>query len=322
MSDIGDRKDDHLRIIADDSADSSSSGFDEIQINYRSLPEISLDDVDCSCEFLGYKLSMPFYISPMTGGTDSGGVMNKRFAAAAQEARVGMGLGSLRILLENRDLVETFNVKSLMPDVPLIGNLGLVQLNNGVTVDDIKWLVESLELSAMSFHLNPLQEALQHGGDTNFEGLKAKLRDLDIGVPIIVKDVGFGIEPELAKELLGYVDYVDVGGKGGSNWAYIEGQRGDDDLAQPFYNVGYRTSDILKSVEGNVIAGGGIRSGVDVFKSLCLGAEAACAARPFALDEDAGKTLEVMKEQLRIAMFISGVKSVDECTRDLIRFDA
>ena len=261
----------------------------------------------------------------MTGGVSEAKAMNEILAVAANEVGVGVGLGSMRAMLENEDLIDTFDIKELAQNVPVIGNIGLVQMNYGVEVDDLKRLVHRLGLDALSVHLNPLQEALQPEGDTDFSGLRKKLQVLvsELGVPVIVKDVGVGVSGDVISELVDIgVQYVDVSGAGGTSWAYIEGERSDFDLAAPFVHEGFKTPDLLEQQvlefpECNLIAGGGIRSGVDMFKSIALGAVVANAGRPFALEAAKNlaatvSLLEKWKKQFEICMFVTGVSKYDD----------
>jgi isopentenyl-diphosphate delta-isomerase len=320
------RKNDHLRIVSDDACDLSTvySQFDKLKLNYKSLPEVDLGKVDTSCEFLGRTLSFPLYVSPMTGGSIDAKSVNEILAVAANQMGVGMGLGSMRAMLEDESLVDTFDVKSLVPDVPLIGNIGLVQMNYGVSVYDLNRLIDRLKLDALSVHLNPLQEALQLEGDTNFEGLASMLMKLvdGVNVPIIVKDVGTGISSDVMTMLVDIgVQFVDVSGKGGTSWAYIEGERSNSELAAPFVKEGFNTTDLLEHhvveyPEVSLIAGGGIRSGVDLFKSIALGAVVGNVGRPFALAaqnslEDVIRVLELFRKQYAISMFVTGVDNYE-----------
>ena len=135
------------------------------------LPEIDLQDVDTSCCIFGRKLQAPLLISCMTGGTEQARAINNALARAAQEQGLAMGLGSARALLEQPELLDTFDVRPAAPDVLLFANLGAVQLNKGYGVDDCRRLIEMLRADALVLHLNAVQEAVQPEGDTCFRGL-------------------------------------------------------------------------------------------------------------------------------------------------------
>jgi isopentenyl-diphosphate delta-isomerase len=323
---INKRKKEHLEIVSQDASDLSIGGnaFSSLKLNYMSLPEVDLSKVSSETEFLGKTLSFPFYISPMTGGADEAKSVNEILAVAANQTGVGMGLGSMRAYLEDESLFDTFNVRDLAAQVPLIGNIGLVQMNYGVSIDDIKRLIDLFGLDAMSVHLNPLQEALQPEGDVSFVGLLDKLQSLikALDVPVIVKDVGMGISSDVMSDLVEVgAEYVDVSGHGGTSWSYIEGQRGSMSLADPFVEEGFNTVDllfdnVLEFPEVSFISGGGLRSGVDVFKSVALGAVVGNSARPFALAamkslEDVVNLIEEWKKQFQISMFVTGVSEID-----------
>lgn len=329
MTDISKRKLDHVRIAKSPASDMKSSSFSRIKLNYRSLPEVDLGDVDSSCDFLGRRLSFPFMVSGMTGGADDLGLVNRIIAEGCREAGVAFSLGSVRAMIEDRDLVSSYDVRDVLGDMPLIINLGLVQLNYGVNVSDIEWCIETLKADMVCFHLNPLQEALQIDGDTNFSDLKSRLAEVvaQLKVPVMVKDVGFGISPKVYSELLECgVECIDVSGSGGTSWAYIEGERGDSNLATDFLGVGLDTVSLLSECEGGFkIAGGGIRSGVDIFKSVCLGASLGTSARPILLAAEDGvlgvvDLLTRWRRQFQICQFVTGVSSYAEVlgNRDLI----
>src|SRR5579884_2915809 len=194
------RKADHIRINVEEdvSAKGVTTGFERWRFIPNALPDLDLGDVDTSTRFLQRRLGAPLLISCMTGGTERAHVINVRLASVAQERRLAMGLGSCRVLLENPEVLPTFDMREFAPDVPLLANLGAVQLNRGVTADDCRRLVEMLRADALVLHLNPLQEALQPEGDTCFAGLLQRIADVcrRLEVPVVVKEVGWGLAPD------------------------------------------------------------------------------------------------------------------------------
>ena len=205
MSQLEKRKTEHVEIVAKDaSMDRRKFYFDEIRLAHRALPEINQREVDSSVEFLGKQLRCPFVISSMTGGPGSELVtINKNLAAAAEAEGVAMGVGSQRILFDDPSAAASFKLRSVAPTVPLLANLGAVQLNGGMTMAQIQSAVDVLKADGLILHLNPLQEVVQPEGDTGFSGLCSKIGEVvaELDVPVIVKEVGAGISVSDAKRL-------------------------------------------------------------------------------------------------------------------------
>jgi isopentenyl-diphosphate delta-isomerase len=244
------RKSRHLDIcLADDVASRLDAGFDAVRLRHEALPEFALADVDCSTAFLGFRLRAPLLISSMTGGTQRARQINRRLAAAAQAGGIALGLGSGRAALENAQLADTYAVRDLAPTIPLFANLGAVQLNYGVGVDDARRLIDLHGADALYLHFNPLQEALQMQGDTNFRDLLPKIARLcsALDVPVLAKGVGSGIAVRTAVRLLeAGIVAIDVAGAGGTSWALVEGRRtgdaGRERIAEAFGDWGYATA--------------------------------------------------------------------------------
>ena len=323
------RKDEHLRInIHEDvAAKGVETGFDGWRFVHRGLPEIDLDDVDLRTTFLDRPVGAPLLVSCMTGGTEQARVINRRLARVAHEQRLAMGLGSCRVLLEQPDVLPTFDVRDIAPDVPLLANLGAVQLNLGVDVDACRHLLGVLRADALVLHLNPLQEALQPSGNTVFRGLLARIATVceQLGAPVIVKEVGWGISEELVVSLFeAGVAAVDVAGAGGTSWSEVERHRISDPVrarvAAAFAGWGIPTTEALiqarRVAPGRMlIASGGVRDGIDVAKALALGADSVGIAggllRAAADGDDAlDDAVAVILEELRLAMFCVGATGV------------
>ena len=315
------RKEDHLRVNLEEDVDSGlRTGFEGLRFEHNAVPELDLADVDPSLTFLGGGLNAPLLISSMTGGTERAGEINRRLAAAAQETRVAMGLGSQRVALENPDLASTFEVRELAPDVLLFANLGAVQLNYGYGLPEAQRAVDMLEADALVLHFNPLQEALQPEGDTNFAGLLPKIEAVCAGlpVPVIAKEVGWGISARVARSLVNAgVAVIDVAGAGGTSWSQVEMYRAEDqqqaELAATFINWGIPTVECLQQIrlalpEVPVIASGGLRDGLDLAKSVALGASLGGMAGPFLKaaaisSEEVVRVINHTVKVLRVAMF-------------------
>ena len=332
-------KADHLRICLEEdvAARGVTSGFERYRFVHRALPEIDLHEVDLSATFLGHALKAPLLVSPMTGGTPDAAVVNRRLAQAAQLAGSAMAVGSQRAAIEAPELAATYRVRDVAPDVLLFANLGAVQLNKGYGIEECARAVEMIEADSLILHLNPLQEALQPGGDVQFRGLLDRIREviLEAPFPVVVKEVGWGLSAEVAGLLAeAGVAAIDVAGAGGTSWSEVEARRAGcvraDRAAEAFADWGIPTAECLRQArsvlpEHPLIASGGVRSGVDAAKALALGADLAGIATPLlrAAAESQERTEEALRgliEELRIAMFCCGVRTLVELrgTRELV----
>ncbi len=328
------RKNQHVKIVLEKAVEPLESSFDDYEIDYKCFPEINFDDIDTSIDVFGYKLTIPFFISSMTGGHKFSKTINKNIAIASQKFGVGFGLGSMRIIKEYPEVAETFMVKQFAPDVPVFGNFGVVQLNYGFTLKDIKTIIDKLSLDGIFLHINPLQEAIQPEGDRDYRGILKKMENLlkKIDVPVIVKEVGHGISLEMIEKLTSIgVKWVDVSGKGGTSCALVEGYRREDgdilskqNIGMIFADFGHRTADILFENKSNdkisLIAGGGVRNGLHIAKSIAMGAKLATSASPFlsrAIESSDGvyELLSLYKEALKVAMFVTGSKNLQDLSK-------
>ncbi len=319
------RKSDHIQIALSEDVEYRhvTTGFERYGFTYQALPEISRGEVDTSVPLFGRRLSIPLVISSMTGGTPEGARFNRIFAEAAQRFGLAMGVGSQRVALENPELADTFRVRDVAPDILLFANLGAVQLNNGCDIESCLRVVEMIDADALILHLNPLQESAQPGGDTNFRGLAAKIREVcEISeVPVIVKEVGHGISSRTANLLseIG-VNAIDVAGAGGTSWAKVESYRGTS-LGATLGEWGIPTAESLLAARNAaasvIIASGGIRTGLDIAKSVAMGAQASGMALPLlraaAVSPDALHELILrLHDELATVMFCSGARTIEE----------
>lgn len=310
------RKSAHLRWALDPISQTGSAGLEKVTLPYTALPERSLDKIDLSTKFLGKKISYPFFISCMTGGPQKTKLINTRLARTAQKFNIPMGLGSMHIALRFPELLPTFQIRNIAPTIPLMANLGAVSLNAGLTWRDCQKAVELTEADALVLHLNPLQEALQTGGSTDFKGLLPKISQVveKLSVPVIVKEVGHGIDQKTAQSLYNAgVKIIDTAGVGGTSWAWIEAKTaGDDRKAEVFKHFGLTTYESILActqIKGlTVLASGGIRTGLDIAKALYIGCPLAGLASPFLVaalqsEEALDELCSELISELKIARF-------------------
>jgi isopentenyl-diphosphate delta-isomerase len=323
---LASRKNDHLDIVLDPTRALSTitTGFDQLQFEHCALPELHLDHIDLSTTLLGKLLKAPVLISSMTGGPERAQTINRHLAEAAQALGLALAVGSQRIALENgSDKGLTGQLRQLAPTIPILANIGGAQLVAGFGVTEARRAVDMIQADALIIHLNPLQEAVQSGGDRNWHGVLAAIEYLvtHLGVPVVVKEVGAGLCASVAKQLVGAgVAVIDVAGAGGTSWAAVEAERSHNDLdrqvAKAFINWGIPTAQAIASVRQEcpgtpLIASGGIRNGVDAAKAIRLGADivgqAAAVLHSATLSLEAVMNhFEVMIRQLRIACFCTG----------------
>jgi isopentenyl-diphosphate delta-isomerase len=326
---IEDRKAEHIRINLEQNVQFPrlTTGLERYRFMHQALPELDLRDVDSTISLFGKTLSAPIVISSMTGGTDTALRLNQRLAEAAQTHKIAMGLGSQRAGIRNPDVAYTYRVRDIAPDILLLGNLGAVQFNYGYGVEECQRAVDMIEADALILHFNVLQEAVQPEGDTNFAGLLARVEDVcrKLPVPVIAKEVGWGFSEQNARDLANAgVAAIDVAGSGGTSWSEVEYHRAPTAfharVAAAFADWGIPTADGIRyAVSGApdlpVIASGGLRDGIDIAKSIALGALAGGLAGPFlkAADQSVEAVDQLIREltaQLRIAMLCSGARTV------------
>lgn len=328
---IDQRKEEHLRVCLEEEVQFSfpDSGFDRFRLPHCAAPEISLSSVDTGIEWLGKRLSAPLLVSSMTGGTDSAACINRHLATAAQKAGVALALGSLRAGLECNAKLASYQVRDVAPDILLFANLGAVQLNYGYGLEECRRAVESVGADGLILHLNPLQEALQEGGNTDFSGLLTKISALcgQLPFPVIVKEVGWGISDRVSRQLAECgVSAIDVAGAGGTSWSRVEMRRACHEelrgMAKAFENWGIPTVQSIQEARRGaphsfLIASGGVRTGVHIAKALALGADMAGLAypllQPATISSQATiERLSQLIQELRVAMFCCGCRTLDE----------
>ncbi len=322
------RKMDHIKICLTEEVETGYTGLEDVMLIHEAIPELDFSEIDCSKNFLNKRLSFPFLIASMTGGHEETKRINENLATAVEETGIGMGVGSQRAAIEDEALAETFSVvRERAPSAFIYANIGAPQLIEDPEIADR--VIEMLEADAIAVHLNYLQEAVQDEGDKNARGCLEAIVEIcrSVKVPVIVKETGAGISREVAMKLKkAGVSAIDVGGKGGTSFSIVEAYRSEDevlrDVGFDFAEWGIPTAfsvvdcaDILPT-----IATGGIRSGLDVAKSIALGAEIASSALPFL--SPAQISVAAVKRQIlrflrgfKTALFLTGCRTPEELKR-------
>ena len=325
----GRRKDEHLRICLEEQVEPAdvTNGFDRYRFDHDALPEVDLGAVRTDVRLFGKRLAAPLVIGAMTGGTEEAGRINRVLAEAAQRTGIGLALGSQRRMLEDPAAAATYQVRDVAPDVLLFGNIGAVQLNYGVGAAEVAELARRVGADVMCLHLNPLQEAIQPEGDTNFAGLMARIRAVvpEVPVPVVLKEVGCGISATTARKIARLpVAGVEIAGAGGTSWARIEALRARGvarrHTGMQLATWGIPTAESLvacRRILGAtpIVCSGGMRTGLEVAKALALGADAVAMAIPFLRAATRGvdavvEAIEQVVEELRAVMFVTGCACV------------
>jgi isopentenyl-diphosphate delta-isomerase len=329
---IGQRKAHHLEVCIDPDSgiETGESAFNQLHFLHRSLPEAHVDQIDSSTNFLGYNLSLPLFISCMTGGTANAREANRLLAESAEKCAIPVGLGSIRILFREEEVFDQFYIRKYAPSVPIFANIGGQQLSE-IDNNQIVEMLKRLEVDAIAVHLNPGQELFQEFGDTDFTNIYDSIKKFveQSPIPVIVKETGFGIAPDEALKLAeSGVSLIDTAGSGGTNWIQVEANRQSGILsesAKAFDSWGYSTALLLvlyKEIQNdsqgfNYLASGGLRTGVDLAKSIALGAELGGMALPFIRSVSSGgveETLELfetIKHSFKSVMLLTASKNIE-----------
>ncbi|MEM3403904.1 MAG: type 2 isopentenyl-diphosphate Delta-isomerase [Nitrososphaeria archaeon] len=327
------RKVDHISICLKENVESpTSAGFEHLHLVHNSLPEIDFEEVNPSTSIFGHKLSFPFLFDSITGGPKETKAINQAISEVAQEKSLGLFLGSVRSALEDPSTKDTYIVaRDVAPDIFLAVNIGAPQLSRNFDLDKLKNFISDVKADALVVHLNPLQEVIQVDGEPYFRGVYEKIRYIvkNVNLPVIVKEVGAGISKETAAKLeLAGVSAINVAGLGGTNWAIVESIRsrklGDHSkgaLGKLFSIWGIPSVVSLIECAQNVkiplISSGGVRSGLDIAKSLVLGAKYGAMALPVLKSVkksklDLSSFVDQLLFEFKTAMFLTGCRSVTE----------
>ncbi|MGJ9384843.1 type 2 isopentenyl-diphosphate Delta-isomerase [Salipaludibacillus sp. CF4.18] len=321
------RKLDHIE-HALSTGQSRGTGLDDIRFIHQSFPNISVDEVSLSTEIGELSTSSPIFINAMTGGGGSATEkINRELAQLANMFHIPMAVGSQMAAIKDKTEQQSYKVvRQQNPTGIIFANLG-----SEASVDQAKFCVDLLEADALQIHMNVIQELVMPEGDRNFTGALRRIEQISnqIEVPVIVKEVGFGMSRETAQQLkeIG-VSIIDVGGLGGTNFSLIENARRDDPMTS-FDNWGIPTAVSIaevKSIEkpGAILASGGIQNAHDIAKVIALGAESAGMAGnvlKWIRDDGIDRTIvhvESMLKELRFIMTALGVRSIQELQKSSI----
>ena len=324
---ISERKKNHIDVcLKRDVRSGVASGFEKYRLIHNALPEADFKTFSIIGEFLGRKINAPVLISSMTGGTELGERINRNLAEAAEKLKIPFAIGSQRVYLADEGR-KPFDIRKYAPDVPVLANVGAVQLNYGFTKEHYLRAVDMIGADALILHLNPLQELTQRDGDTDFSGLLRKIEGLctHFPVPVIAKEVGWGISLSCAEKLIGAgVSMIDVAGAGGTSWSKVERFVHEDQNfgAEAFDDWGIPTAECIENIHATfpevpLIASGGITNGIEGAKAVLLGAELfgmAGALLPDAAREEPEAVivfLEKIIHQYKVARFVSeGIEKI------------
>ncbi len=331
---IDQRKADHIRINLEEDVHfpTLTTGLETYRFTHQALPELDLQEIDTSVQIFGKRLALPLLVSSMTGGTEEAAQINRNLAIAAEAEQVAIGVGSQRAGIESAATAASFQVREVAPTTLLLANLGAVQLNYGYGVAECQRAIDMIGADALILHVNPLQEAVQPEGDTNWKGLMGKIERVCTALeqPVIVKEVGWGLSQRVARQLIeAGVAALDVAGAGGTSWSQVEMHRAPTArlrrLAGAFADWGIPTAESLSTVAQlrtqmqqpalRLFASGGIRNGQEIAKCVGLGADLVGLASPFlrcAVDsaEAVVEEMSILGAELQITMFCSGAPTL------------
>lgn len=299
--------------------------LEDIELVHQPLTGTLLEEMDLSVQVLGKRLRYPLVITGMTGGAEEVGVFNREIAALAGRLGIGFGVGSQRVMLRYPEIKKTFQVREVAPEVLLFGNLGIAQARE-MRTEDVVRLAEEIGADAMCIHLNTAMEVIQENGDHDFRGSLEAVRRLvaESPLPIIIKETGCGFARESGLKLAeAGVEWVDVSGAGGTSWVGVETirNRALRHLGEAFWDWGVPTAASvceLRNLNLNLIASGGIRTGLQAAKALALGAKLAGVALPVLRAYATGGTdgvetyLLAFFDELRVALMLCGCSNIAE----------
>ncbi len=326
---IFDRKFEHIKIVVDKDVDYRiGNWFNFVHLIHMSLPELDIDDIDTSILFLGRKFSYPILIDSMTGGTEKAYKINGALGELAAKYNIPVSCGSQKAGLLDKELIYTYKVlRDVCPECFLIANIGGMDIVSD-PVNIAQEVVSMIEADAIAIHLNPLQEAVQHESKPKYASVLNSIQKIcdSLDVPVIAKETGAGISMGVAKALESVgVSAINISGSGGTSWSAVEVYRNllrSDrlmaEVGKTFWNWGIPTAasliEVVSSVNIPVIASGGIRTGIEIVKSLVLGASLTGIAAPFLrayYKNELDFYMEKLINEVKVAMFLVGAADVE-----------
>lgn len=319
---INNKKDDHVELAQKFYKEPLTSDFDNLRFIHHSFPEIGLDDVSISTSFATFSMEQPFFVNAMTGGSDMTKSINEKLAIVARETNIPMASGSLSATLKDPSLVDSFKIiRKVNPKGLIFANLGAEH-----TIESARRVIDILEADALQIHCNAPQELIMPEGDRDFSSWLNNIENMvaKIDIPIIVKEVGFGMSSKTIKQLMEIgVQTIDISGSGGTNFAKIENYRRDKSKYNYLEDFGQST--VVSLLEGQefinkveIIGSGGIRNPMDIVKVISLGAKAVGIAGLFldmVLNKDIEGTVEEInnwKYQIKSIMTLLGKRNLLE----------
>ncbi|WP_201305348.1 type 2 isopentenyl-diphosphate Delta-isomerase [Paenibacillus puerhi] len=308
-------------------------GLDDVKLIPNCLPGTSTEHIAISTQIGELSLSSPIIINAMTGGARETEEINRELAVAARETGLAMAVGSQMSAIKNPEVASSYRVvREINPDGFIFGNLG-----SEATTEQAECAVEMIGADALQIHLNVMQELIMPEGDRDFTGMLGRIRRIveTVGVPVIVKEVGFGMARESAEALReAGVRIIDVGGAGGTNFAAIENARRVtplDWLNDWGANTAISLLEVLQAAQGAdgfgadkkvaVIATGGIDRALDIAKSLVLGASAVgMAGAMLRVQRQEGTPaliayIRALHQDLRLVMTALGAEDLESLRR-------
>ncbi|MDX9916978.1 MAG: type 2 isopentenyl-diphosphate Delta-isomerase [Gudongella sp.] len=297
--------------------------LEDVFLLHNALPELDFDEIDTSVTFLGKRISYPIMINAMTGGSEFSQEINKDLATLARELKIPMAVGSQTIAIEDEEARESFKIVR-----EVIGPEGIVisNLSGLATVEEARKAIEMIDGDAIQIHLNVAQEMVMEEGDRSFKGILGNIEAIvkETEKPVIVKEVGFGLSKDVARRLYDIgVRYVDISGYGGTNFIEIENLRNPSFDYTELYSWGIPTAASLIQVRElpddlKIISSGGIRSSLDIVKSLALGADAAAIGGEllaYLVHGGLSNAMEYMEgtiHKMKIIMMLMGKRDIQE----------
>ncbi|ACF12874.1 isopentenyl-diphosphate delta-isomerase, type 2 [Chloroherpeton thalassium ATCC 35110] len=347
LTEIVERKQSHVEICLNGPIDyeNKTNGFDHYFFEHTATPEVNFSEIDLSTTFLGRKISYPLMISSMTGGYSGAMFVNQMLAEICQHLNIPLGVGSMRQALEDKSYQQSFEiVRKVAQNVQIFANIGAPEVAQGLSRDQLKFLTNLIKADGLIIHINPAQELFQPEGNTNFKGFLSQLKALidAVQIPVIAKEVGAGISGKVAARLIDAgVTAIDVAGAGGTSWQKVEkvryerkygiDKRFSATAMNELLNWGIPTAECLVQITKlkasepekynniELISSGGISNGVEIAKSLALGAQIAASARPIlkqllaredSSQDNLERTIMTWMNDLRATMFLAGVSSI------------